>query len=122
MPWSLVRATQFHELIAATLAPAARWRVLPVPRAALQPVACAEVADARDLARTWRSVTGRRAILLPVPLPGKLGRALRAGALTAGRPDVSGTIRFAAWLESAQREAALQDAAREDARPEAARR
>jgi uncharacterized protein YbjT (DUF2867 family) len=146
VPWSLVRATQFHELVAAMLAPAARWRVLPVPRAALQPVACAEVAravadvaegpprlgrlevagpevaDARDLARIWRSVTRRRAILLPVPLPGKLGRALRAGALTAGRPDVSGTIRFAAWLESAQREAALHDAAREDARPEAARR
>jgi uncharacterized protein YbjT (DUF2867 family) len=34
VPWSLVRATQFHELVAATLAPAARWRVLPVPRAA----------------------------------------------------------------------------------------
>jgi uncharacterized protein YbjT (DUF2867 family) len=82
VPWSLVRATQFHELVAATLAPAARWRMLPVPRAALQPVACAEVAravadvaegaprlgrvevagpevaDARDLARTWRSSPG----------------------------------------------------------------
>ena len=42
-------------------------------------------------------------------------------SVTAERPDVSGTIRFAAWLESAQREAALQDVAREDARPEAAR-
>jgi uncharacterized protein YbjT (DUF2867 family) len=128
VPWSLVRATQFHELVAATLAPAARWRVLPVPRAALQPVACAEVAravadvaagaarlgrlevagpevaDTRDFARRWRSVTGRRALLIPVPLPGRLGRALRAGALTAERPDVTGTQSFTAWLE-ARREA-----------------
>jgi uncharacterized protein YbjT (DUF2867 family) len=84
-------------------------------------VAGPEVADARDLARTWRAVTGRRALLLPVPLPGRLGRALRAGVLTAGRPDVRGTTGFAAWLE-AQHEAAREDAAREAARPEAARR
>jgi uncharacterized protein YbjT (DUF2867 family) len=122
VPWSLVRATQFHELVAATLAPAGRWHVLPVPRARLQTVACAdvaraiadvaeagprhgrvevagpEVADARALARTWRTVTGARAVQLPVPLPGKLGRALRGGALTAGHPDVRGSTTFAAWL------------------------
>ena len=86
VPWTLVRATQFHEHVAATMASAGRWRVLPVPHAALQTVASAEVArvvsdlaesaprlgrvqvagpevaDARDLARTWRSVTGRRAL------------------------------------------------------------
>ena len=147
VPWSLVRATQFHELVAATLAPAARWRVLPVPRATSAhatgcnaaravadvaegpahldrlEVAGPEIADARDLARTWRSVTGRRALLLGVPLPGRLGRALRAGALTTGRPDVSGTTGFAAWLEATQREAVQVEAVRGEAsRPEAARR
>jgi uncharacterized protein YbjT (DUF2867 family) len=124
VPWSLVRATQFHELVAATMASAGRWRVLPVPHATLQTVASAEVArvvadsaenaprlgrvqvagpeitDARELARTWRSITGRRALLLPVPLPGKPGRALRAGALTAERPDVRGTLSFADWLRA----------------------
>jgi uncharacterized protein YbjT (DUF2867 family) len=124
VPWSLVRATQFHELVAAAIASAGRWRVLPVPRAALQTVASAEVArvvadaaegaprlgrvqvagpevaDARDLARTWREVTGRRALLIPLPLPGRLGRALRGGALTAEPPDVRGTTRFADWLRS----------------------
>ena len=122
MPWSIVRATQFHELALATLAAASRWGVLPVPRARLQTVACAEVArlvgdvagdaprkdrveiagpemtDARDVARTWRSVTRRRVALVPVPVPGKLGRALRAGVLTAARPDVRGTVTFADWL------------------------
>jgi uncharacterized protein YbjT (DUF2867 family) len=126
VPWSLVRATQFHEIIAAALASAGRLHMMPVPRAALQTVACAEAAravanvaegapllrridiagpevvDAREVARTWRSITGRNAVLLPVPLPGRFGRALRGGALTAERPDVRGTTGFAAWLAAAQ--------------------
>ena len=126
VPWSLVRATQFHEYVLATLTAGARWSVLPVPRARLQTIACAEVArvvagvaegaprhgrveiagpevaDARDVARTWRSVTGRRVALVPVGLPGKLGRALRAGVLTTTRPAVRGTVTFADWL-AAQR-------------------
>ena len=64
VPWSLVRATQFHELVAATFASADRWRVLPVPRAALQTVASAEVARVGRLRRgsspPW-SRSGRRA-------------------------------------------------------------
>jgi uncharacterized protein YbjT (DUF2867 family) len=64
-------------------------------------VAGPDVADARELARTWRSVTRRRA-LLPVPQPGKLGRALRGGALTAEQPDVRGTTRFEEWLVAAR--------------------
>ncbi|WP_461030921.1 SDR family oxidoreductase, partial [Streptomyces sparsus] len=46
LPWTLVRATQFHELLAAALAAAARSRVLPVPRARLQTVSADEVAVA----------------------------------------------------------------------------
>ena len=122
VPCSVVRATQFHELVLAALTAGGRWRVLPVPRARVQPIACAEVAgvvadvaagtpgkgwvqvagpqvtEARDLARIWRSVTGRRTALIPVPLPGRLGRALRSGALTVERPDVRGTVTFADWL------------------------
>ena len=122
VPCSVVRATQFHELVLGALTAGGRWGVLPVPRAKVQPIACAEVAavvagvaegaprpgplqvagpqvtDARDLARTWRSVTGRRTVLIPVPLPGRLGRALRSGALTDERPDVRGTVTFADWL------------------------
>ncbi|GAB3980756.1 NAD(P)H-binding protein [Actinoallomurus acanthiterrae] len=124
VPWTIVRATQFHELVDTTFASAARWRVMPVPRGRLQSVAVAEVAravadvaegapyrrrfdvagpevnDIRDVARTWRSVTGRRVLPLPLPLPGGVGRALRSGALTGDRPDVRGTTRFASWLEA----------------------
>ncbi|GJF30908.1 nucleotide-diphosphate-sugar epimerase [Kitasatospora sp. NE20-6] len=121
-PWTVVRAAQFHELLGEVFTLLGRLRVLPVPRVRLQSIACAEAAravadaaerpprlgrievvgpepaDARELARTWRAVTGRRALQLPVPLPGGVGRALRAGALTTDRPDVRGTVPFAVWL------------------------
>jgi uncharacterized protein YbjT (DUF2867 family) len=122
VPWSIVRATQFHEYVATMLDAVRRWPVLPVPRVLVQTVASAEVArlvagvaegpprqrrvlvagpeisGARELVQAWLAGTGRRALLLPLPLPGKLGRALRAGALTAQRPDVRGATPFAAWL------------------------
>jgi uncharacterized protein YbjT (DUF2867 family) len=124
VPWTIVRATQFHELIAGVFAAAWRWRLLPMAGARLQPVAAAEVAsavadvaegpplrrrytvagpevvDARELARRWQAVTGRRAARIPVAIPGKLGTALRGGALTAARPDVRGAVTFEEWLRS----------------------
>jgi uncharacterized protein YbjT (DUF2867 family) len=124
VPWSTVRATQFHELVAMALAAAGKWRVLPIPAARLQTIAAAEVArvvadvaegepdrgriqvagpqltTAAELAHTWKSVTGRRALSVPVPVPGKLGRALRAGALTAEDADVLGTQTFGDWLSA----------------------
>jgi uncharacterized protein YbjT (DUF2867 family) len=39
VPWSIVRSTQFHELAGTVLAAAGRWRILPMPRGVLQPVA-----------------------------------------------------------------------------------
>jgi uncharacterized protein YbjT (DUF2867 family) len=125
VPWTIVRATQFHELAASLFAASARYRVLPAGQLPMQPVAAAEVAGAiaaaaesqpadgriqvagpqvssiADLARTWRSVTGKPAMLLPVPLPGKMGRELRAGALTARQADFVGAVTFADWLASA---------------------
>jgi uncharacterized protein YbjT (DUF2867 family) len=125
--WSIVQATQFHELAASALAAAARFRVLPVPGMKLQTVAAAEVAGAvadvtegapargrirvagprimmaAEVARTWRAVTGRRALLVPVPVPGRLGRALRGGGLTTSQPDICGTISFGDWLASQAR-------------------
>ena len=129
VPASIVRATQFHELAAAALSAAGKYRVLPIPRLQLQTVAAAEVASvvadvaegpsghrrvqvagpeitsARELARTWTAVTGRTALMLPLPVPGKLGRALRGGALTADRADVLGATTFADWLLTQRRQA-----------------
>lgn len=124
VPWTIVRATQFHELLAMSLASASRWRVMPLPRGTLQTIAVREVAHAiagiaenvplrrrvlvagpernelRELARAWNTVTGRRVALLPIPLPGAIGQALRAGALTAEAPDVLGTTSFNTWLDA----------------------
>jgi uncharacterized protein YbjT (DUF2867 family) len=122
--WSIVRATQFHEYVVTMLDAVRRWPVLPVPRVPVQTVASTEVArvvadvaegaprqgrvlvagpeisGTRELAAAWLSSTGRHALLLPLPLPGKLGRALRAGALTVQRPDVRGATPFTAWLSA----------------------
>ena len=70
------------------------------PRKERVTVAGPDIADARDLVRAWRSVTGKRAPLLPVRVPGKLGKALREGALTAPQPDARGRTPFAAWLQA----------------------
>ncbi|WP_031079987.1 SDR family oxidoreductase [Streptomyces sp. NRRL WC-3549] len=120
--WTTVRATQFHELVAGVLAPLARSGLHPLPKARLQTVASAEVAravadvaerpalrgrvevagpeieDLRDLALQWRAAHRSRVLPLPVMLPGPVGRALRAGALTTDRPDVRGTLTFGQWL------------------------
>jgi uncharacterized protein YbjT (DUF2867 family) len=113
LPWTIVRATQFHEFVAHMLGAAARYRVVPVPRGVLQPVAGPrrgrvqvagpDVTAIRDLAVTWRRAAGQRALLLPIPVPGKVGRALLAGSLTTAHPDVRGTVTFAAWATSRPR-------------------
>jgi uncharacterized protein YbjT (DUF2867 family) len=127
LPWTLVRATQFHGYVASLCGMMARMRVLPAPRAVLQPVAAAEaalaVADAaeraplrgrievagpevaslRELATAWRRENGNRAGVVPLPVPGKLGRALRGGALTSPRPDVRGGVTFEDWLREPEK-------------------
>ena len=70
------------------------------PRRGRIEVAGPEVVPVGDLAATWRRAAGRRALLIPLPVPGRIGRGLRDGWLTAARPDVRGTITFAAWAES----------------------
>src|SRR5262245_4476989 len=94
VPWSIVRSTQFYELVGTVIAAAGRWRVLPMPRGVLQPVACADAArviadvaegaplnrrltfagaerrEVRELARIRSEVTGHRAALAPMPVPG----------------------------------------------------
>ncbi|KAB8167873.1 NAD(P)H-binding protein [Streptomyces sp. 3MP-14] len=139
VPWTIVRATQFHELLVAGFTALARTRLMPLPAVPLRPVAAAEVApvvveaaeltprgarlavvgpevaDLRRLAAAWREATGSRALPLTVPLPGAMGRALRAGAATGddaadatGSADstgstgheapVVGVAAFAEWL------------------------
>lgn len=112
-PWSVVRATQFHELVAALVDAAARRHVRIRSSARVQPVAASEAAAAVATVAAGKprrgfvevagpevltvSALGERGVPVPVPLPGRLGRALRAGGLTTASPDVSGKITWSQW-------------------------
>jgi uncharacterized protein YbjT (DUF2867 family) len=122
LPYTIVRSTQFHELVDWMLGSASRLRLLPGGRARLQPIAAVEAArgiaavaaegalgstvtiagpevrDLGELARAWRQARSRRAAIVPLPPVGGLVRALREGALTDPDPDRSGTIGFERWL------------------------
>jgi hypothetical protein len=41
--------------------------------------------------------------MVPLAVPGKLGRALAGGALTTAAPDIRGTVTFAGWLADSLR-------------------
>lgn len=123
IPWTVLRATQFHEFAAQMLT---RMRIGPValaPSMRSQPVAAREVADRLvdlalgqpvglapdlagpreekmvDLIRRYAAARGIRTAVLGVPLPGPFGRALRDGTLLAGPGAQLGTTTFAEWLD-----------------------
>ncbi len=105
LPWTTLRATQFHDLVLATVRGMARMPVVPVPSGfRLQPVDAAEVADRlaelaqgepaglvadlggprsyelRELLRGYLRARGAHRLLVGVRLPGGAARAYRAGA------------------------------------------
>jgi len=110
VPWTTLRATQFHDLTLMVAEQMARLPVIPVPaRVRFQPVDTGEVAarlvelalgapaglvpdiagpqvhTMAGLLREYLRARGKRRLLVPVWLPGKAARAVRAGANLA--PD-----------------------------------
>jgi uncharacterized protein YbjT (DUF2867 family) len=122
LPWTILRTTQFHDLVLSILRLLARLPVMPLPAGVgCQPVDVHEVADRLvglaegapagrvpdlggpqvrtfvDLARAYLRAGGRRRPLLPVVLPGKTFAGLRQGAhLTPGHAD--GRLTFEDFL------------------------
>lgn len=121
LPWTIVRSTQFHGLVAAAFAKCARAGVLLAPRGALQPVdprevavaladaverrepgatdviAGPEIVEIAELARSFRGARGLRRPVIPVPAAGAALGAVAAGALTdADAPR--GAVTFDRWL------------------------
>jgi uncharacterized protein YbjT (DUF2867 family) len=122
LPWTILRATQFHSLVArlttvqrrlpVTLRPsgvkfqpvdegevAARLAELAVsaPTAKAEEMGGPEIRSAQDLARATARALGRSRPSVPVRVPGALGRALRAGGnLTPER--AVGRITFDTYL------------------------
>jgi uncharacterized protein YbjT (DUF2867 family) len=122
VPHTILRATQFYDLVLMAIRALERLPVMPVPRGFLgQPIDAGEVAGrlvelalsepagrARDVGgpevrtlddavRAYLEITGRRRKVLPVPVPGKTARAFREGALTC--PDEAyGQMRWEEFL------------------------
>jgi uncharacterized protein YbjT (DUF2867 family) len=78
---------------------------LGAPRRQRIEVAGPELLDLREIAETWRTISGRHPLFVPIPLFGETGRALRGGALTSDRADVRGAVPFAAWLSTRENRA-----------------
>jgi uncharacterized protein YbjT (DUF2867 family) len=105
VPWTILRAAQFHDLVLKTVTAMAKLPVVPVPGGLrFQPVDARDVAarlteltlgepaglvadlagpriePMGDLLRSYLRAAGKRRALLPVRMPGKMGRAYRDGA------------------------------------------
>ncbi len=104
LPWTTLRAAQFHDLMLTVMEKMTKMPVMPVPGGVrLQPVDSREVAarlvdltlgepaglvpdlagpkvyGMADLSRAYLRARGKRRPMLPVRMPGKAGRAYRAG-------------------------------------------
>jgi uncharacterized protein YbjT (DUF2867 family) len=108
VPWTILRATQFHEFVLKQIRLLERIPIMMAPKGfLLQPMDIGEVADRLvelsllepagrvpdiggpevrtfpDLARSYLKTTGRHRRLVEVPVPGKAASALRKGAQLA---------------------------------------
>jgi uncharacterized protein YbjT (DUF2867 family) len=126
LPWTTLRSTQFHELMLMVVQRMAGLPLIPVPAGVrFQPVDAAEVADRMvelalcapaglvpdiagpriyamsELVRSYLRARALRRLILPLPLPGKGARALRAGANLA--PD--GMLGRRTWEDFLERNA-----------------
>ena len=123
LPWTIQRATQFHELVATILRTAARLPAMPLPAGtSFQPIDTADVSrrlvelasaepqqratdiggplvqTIEDLAQEYLRAAGKRRKVLAVPAPGAVARGYREGHhLAADHPF--GTITFEQYLE-----------------------
>ncbi len=124
VPWTIQRATQFHEFAAMMFDQAKVGPFHLAPRARTQPVAAREVAEQlvrlaaaapvgraidlggpreeslAEMVRAYARATGHRGWIPAISLPGSMGRAQRSGALLPGPHSQSGTQTFAEWLAS----------------------
>ena len=125
VPWTILRATQFHEFASQVMKrlKLGRWDRPPdaVPAGGRREIAerlmdivedgpSGRVPDLGgprdeqvvDMVRALKAATGAKGWILPLPFPGALGRALRDGSLIPGPAADHGTQTYAEWLRSSR--------------------
>ena len=127
VPWTIARATQFHEFVGQAIAQGTMGPVTLVPKTLMRPVAAAEVAERLldiaesgpagrvtdlvgprdetliDLVRTMSAHDGVTRRLIGVTIPGRNGRGMASGVLRGKSDAVQGRMTFDEWLSSPAR-------------------
>jgi uncharacterized protein YbjT (DUF2867 family) len=130
LPWTTLRATQFHDLLLTTVRAMAKLPVVPVPSGVrFQPVDADDVAARlvelalgepaglvpdiagprtyamSDLVRGYLRASGKHRLIVPIRLPGRGARAFRDGANLADE----GTVGRRTWEEFLAERVGSQD-------------
>lgn len=127
VPYTILRATQFHEFAGQLAAQTKFGPFVAIPTFVTRPVAVAEVGTALadaveappskrapdlfgptvesvpDMARRTLKARGVRAIVVPVPLPGKAGALMRSGRLGGNGVGRQGQVTFDEWVRGEPR-------------------
>lgn len=121
IPYTILRATQFHGFLDLLLGMFTRWPVafLPLsfqfqlidvdevaahiaelipqgPRGRVPDIGGPETLTVRQMLPLWLKATGKRKLVLPLPLPGKIAAGYRQGLNTT--PNRFGKVTWAQWL------------------------
>jgi uncharacterized protein YbjT (DUF2867 family) len=124
VPWTILRATQFHEFADLMFQTAKAGPLHAAPRARVQPIAVREVAEhlvtlaeqgpagratelagpqeesLADMVRAYARAIGHRGWMPEISLPGAFGRAQRNGSLLPKPGALLGRQTFAEWIEA----------------------
>lgn len=127
VPWTILRATQFHEFASQVLGRMRFGPFVVVPGMRSQPVAAREVAERlvalatagpagrvpdlagprverlADMVRHYAKAAGERASIIQVPVPGAYGRAMRDGTLLPRAGADRGVQTFDEWVATVGR-------------------
>ncbi|MET1086952.1 MAG: NAD(P)H-binding protein [Arthrobacter sp.] len=124
IPWTLLRSTQFHEFVPLTIRVASVGPLVFVPTMFTQPVAAKEVAAAlvdaaeagprgrlpdlggprteqlKGLVAAYLAKTDQKKRIVPLHVPGPMGKAMRKGGLIPSAGAAAGHRTFLEWLEA----------------------
>ncbi|MFF1883415.1 SDR family oxidoreductase [Pseudarthrobacter sp. NPDC058196] len=124
VPWTILRSTQFHEFVPMSIKAASVGRLVFVPTMLTQPVAANEVAAAlvdaaeagpqgrlpdfggprtehlKGLVAAYLAKTRQKKRIVPLRVPGPMGKAMRSGALIPAPGSAVGRQTFQEWLDA----------------------